>query len=124
MVPTAPEALLTAIRGRDRATIERMLRDDPALSTQRAAGGESLVLHACYLGAAELAPLLLHGRKPDAPESAALGDVTALRSAIEMTMMPVYVAAVMAGRHCISRHSSVRSMPWHYSSITVHHWMR
>lgn len=83
MVPTAPEALLTAIRGRDRATIERMLRDDPALSTQRATGGESLVLHACYLGAAELAPLLLHGRKPDAPESAALGDVTALRSAIE-----------------------------------------
>jgi ankyrin repeat protein len=83
MIPTAPEALLTAIRGRDRAAIERMLRNDPTLSSQRATGGESLVLHACYLGAAELAPLLLHGRVPDATEAAALGDVTALRAAIE-----------------------------------------
>ncbi|WP_337171730.1 ankyrin repeat domain-containing protein [Gemmatimonas aurantiaca] len=83
MIPTAPETLLTAIRGRDRDTIERLLREDPALSTHRATGGESLVLHTCYIGAPELAPLLLHGRVPDAAEAAALGDVTALRSAIE-----------------------------------------
>ncbi|HEY0930558.1 MAG TPA: ankyrin repeat domain-containing protein [Gemmatimonas sp.] len=83
MVPTAPEALLTAIRGRDRATIEQMFRDTPVIATYRAAGGESLVLHACYLGAADLAPLLLHGRAPDAAEAAALGDVEALRTAIQ-----------------------------------------
>jgi len=83
MVPTAPEALLTAIRSRDRATIERMLQEDPALASHRAAGGESLVLYACYIGASELAPLLLRGQAPLAAEAAALGDVHALRTAIE-----------------------------------------
>ncbi len=83
MIPTAPEDLLRAIRERNHAVIERILRDDPLLSTHRAATGESLVLHACYSGNPELAALLLHGRTPDAPEAAALGDVVALRNAIE-----------------------------------------
>lgn len=83
MVPTAPDALLAAIRSRDTATIERMLRDDPSLAAMRAAGGESLVLHCCYAGATELIPLLLSGRALDACEAAALGDVAALREAIE-----------------------------------------
>lgn len=83
MVPTAPDALLSAIRGRDQLAIVRQLDDDPACATMRGPGGESLVLHACYIGAAELAPLLLRGRKPDAWEAAALGDIPALRAAIE-----------------------------------------
>jgi uncharacterized protein len=84
MVPlSAPEALLAAIRGHDQIAIERILRDDPALVQARASGGESLVLHACYVGAPELAPTLLRGRTPDAWEAAALGNVDALRSAIE-----------------------------------------
>lgn len=83
MTPTAPESLLSAIRARDAASITRQLRDDPALGGHRAPGGESLVLHSCYIGAPELAPLLLQGRRPDACEAAALGDVAALRTAIE-----------------------------------------
>jgi uncharacterized protein len=81
--PTAPDALLQAIRGRDQVTIERLMRDDPSLAHTRATGGESLTLHACYMGAPELAPLLLRGRAPDACEAAALGDLEALRTAIE-----------------------------------------
>jgi ankyrin repeat protein len=83
MIPTAPDALLAAIRSRDQMTIERMLRDDPSIATMRATGGESLVLHACYVGASELAPVFLRGRALDACEAAALGNVDALRSAIE-----------------------------------------
>lgn len=83
MQPTAPEPLLAAIRGRDQVTLERLLREDPALATHRGPGGESLVLHACYTGAVELAPMLLRGRAPDACEAAALGDVVHLRRAIE-----------------------------------------
>lgn len=83
MVPTAPEALLAAIRAKDQLAIMRQLDEDPARATMRAAGGESLVLHAAYVGAADVVPMLLRGRALDACEAAALGDVTALRSAIE-----------------------------------------
>jgi uncharacterized protein len=81
--PTAPDALLHAIRERDQVTIERMLRDDPTLAQHRAPGGASLVLHCCYVGAPELAPTLLRGRALEACEAAALGDAAALRTAIE-----------------------------------------
>jgi uncharacterized protein len=83
MISTAPDALLAAIRGRDQLAIMRQLDEDPARASMRGPGGESLVLHACYLGATEVAPLLLRGRKLDACEAAALGDVAALRAAIE-----------------------------------------
>jgi ankyrin repeat protein len=83
MVPTAPEALITAIRSRDQVTIARLLDEDPARAGMRAPGGESLVLNACYVGAPELAPLLRRGRPLDACEAAALGDLDALRTAIE-----------------------------------------
>jgi ankyrin repeat protein len=83
MVPTAPEPLLAAIRAHDQVTIERMLRDDPTLATSRGTGGESLVLHACYVGAADVAPMFLRGRSLDACEAAALGDLVTLRAAIE-----------------------------------------
>lgn len=83
MTRIVPEPLLSAIRDRDEHTIARLLEDDPTLGTCRAPGGESVVLHACYIGAPELAPLLLSGRPPSACEAAALGDVEALRFAIE-----------------------------------------
>jgi len=83
MVRTAPDALLMAIRAQDRRTITAMISTDPSLVMARAAGGESLVLHACYHGAPELAGLLHAGRAIDACEAAALGDVTALRACLE-----------------------------------------
>lgn len=83
MVRTAPDALLTAIRLKDRDRITAMLAEDPSLVVSRATGGESLVLHACYLGAPELAELLHPGRPIDACEAAALGNVLALRTCLE-----------------------------------------
>ena len=83
MVPHAPEALLAAIRAKDQLAVMRLLEEDPARATMRATGGESLVLHAAYLGATDLVPMLLRGRALDACEAAALGDVGALRAAIE-----------------------------------------
>lgn len=82
MVP-APAALLDAMRHRNAQQVAELLAADPALALARAAGGETLVLHACYLGAPELVPVLLAGRAPDACEAAALGDVAALRTALE-----------------------------------------
>lgn len=83
MVPTAPEILLAAIRAKDQLAVMRLLDEDPSRATMRATGGESLVLHAAYVGAVDLVPMLLRGRALDACEAAALGDVAALRSAIE-----------------------------------------
>ena len=83
MIRTAPDALLAAIRAKDRATIVAMLAEDPTLALARATGGESLVLHACYTDAPELADLLHPGRPIDACEAAALGNVAALRTNIE-----------------------------------------
>ncbi len=83
MVHTAPDILLTAIRSKDRDAIAAMLAADPSLVTARATGGESLVLHACYVGAEELSELLHAGRPIEACEAAALGNVTALRTCLE-----------------------------------------
>ena len=80
---TAPAPLLDAMRHRNARQVAELLAADPALALARAAGGETLVLHACYLGAPELVPVLLAGRAPDACEAAALGDVAALRTALE-----------------------------------------
>ena len=83
MVPTAPEPLLAAIRARDEATITRLLQADPSLAATRAPGGESLVLHCCYVGVPALAPLVRQPHGFDAWEAAALGDVPTLRRCIE-----------------------------------------
>ncbi len=80
---SAPAPLLDAMRRRNAQQVAELLAADPQLARGRAAGGETLVLHACYLGAPELVPLLLAGRAPDACEAAALGDVPALRTALE-----------------------------------------
>ncbi|MCA2990878.1 ankyrin repeat domain-containing protein [Gemmatimonas sp.] len=83
MIPVAPESLLAAIRANDQLAVVRLLDEDASRAGMRASGGESLVLHAAYVGALALVPLLLRGRPLDACEAAALGDVAALRAAIE-----------------------------------------
>jgi len=83
MFRTAPDALLTAIRSKDRHTIADLISTDPLLATARATGGESLVLYACYNGAPELADVLGAGRPIDAWEAAALGHVPQLRACLE-----------------------------------------
>ncbi len=78
----ASDALLTAMRGRTHDQVAALLAADPAARMHTGPSGESLVLHACYVGAAELVPLLLGARSLDAAEAAVLGDVSALDSAL------------------------------------------
>jgi len=78
----APDALLAAIRSRDVDEIDRLLAHAPALRQFTGPGGESLVMHACYVGAPDIAPQLLGPRAPSAAEAAALGDIRALEQAI------------------------------------------
>lgn len=77
----APDALLGALRSGDAAAVARLLADDPSLVECTAPGGESLVLHACYVGAAASARVFAGGRPLDACEAAALGDTAALAAA-------------------------------------------
>lgn len=78
----ASDALLTAMRGRERDQITALLAADPGARTHTGPSGESLVLHACYVGADDLVPLLLGPRALDAAEAAAMGDVAALDTAL------------------------------------------
>jgi ankyrin repeat protein len=86
MAGTTPDAALTAlldaIRARDEAEVARLLDGDPSLRSRTGPGGESLVLHACYLGAGELAPALAGERPFDACEAATLGSRSALETAL------------------------------------------
>ncbi len=81
-MPVATDALLTAVRGRQYDVVQELLAREPGLQNATGPSGESLVLHACYVGAAELVPLLLGNRAMDAAESAAMGDVAALDAAL------------------------------------------
>lgn len=83
MLTRASDALLDAIRAHDANAVAALLRANPALAEQGGPGGETLVLYACYVGSPELAPRLRGARDFDACEAAALGDVDALRTALD-----------------------------------------
>ncbi len=83
MLQRASDSLLEAIRAHDVDAITALLDTDPSQRSHGGAGGETLVLYACYVGAAELAPLLRGPRPYDACEAAALGDLTALNAALD-----------------------------------------
>jgi len=95
MASTPPDAtlaaLLTAVRAQDATEVTRLLDDDPSLRSRTGPGGESLVLHACYVGAADIAPALAGDRPFDACEAAALGSrgelVTALARDVDAHAM-------------------------------------
>lgn len=83
MLPRASEAVLDAIRTKDELGLRTLLNADASQRQCGGPGGESLVLHACYVGAMELAPLLRGTRPYDACEAAALGDLAALNEALD-----------------------------------------
>jgi ankyrin repeat protein len=81
-VTVASDLLLTAIRNRDGDSVEQLLIDDPSQRSRTGPSNESLVLHACYVGAAALAPQLRGPRAYEAAEAAALGDLSAIDAAL------------------------------------------
>ena len=83
MLPRASDAVLEAIRARDELALYALFDSDPSQRQCGGPGGETLVLHACYVGAGVLAPVLRGTRPYDACEAAALGDLTALNEALD-----------------------------------------
>lgn len=83
MLPPASDVLLDAIRAHDAERVTTLLNVNSEQRAQGGTGGETLVLFACYVGAADLAPLLRGDRAYDACEAAALGDLPALNDALD-----------------------------------------
>jgi uncharacterized protein len=76
--------VIAAITAGDAEGLRGILERDPAAAGARADGGDSPLLLALYHGRRDLAELLrAHGRRPDAFEAAALGDVEALRAVLD-----------------------------------------
>ncbi len=105
---TAPDTLLAAIRERDTTTIRAMIEADASLLASSGPSDESLVLYARYVGAIDLVPMLQHTRPLDAHEAAALGDLPALRHALDIDA------------DAIDRHSNDGWTPLHLSAFFVH----
>lgn len=105
---TAPDTLLAAIRARDALTVRAMLEADSSLFASSGLGGESLVLYARYVGAGDLATMLLGNRPLAAHEAAALGEVAALRNALD------------ADADAINRHSTDGWTPLHLAGFFGH----
>lgn len=105
---TAPDTLLAAIRERDASAVRAVLDADSSLFATTGPGGESLVLYARYVGALDLVAVLQHTRTLDAHEAAALGDVDALRSALD------------ADADTVNRHSNDGWTPLHLAAFFGH----
>ena len=75
--------LIAAVRARDEKAVRSLLDDEPALVDARAPQGESAVRAAVYVGAEEIARLLVaRGATLDAFDAAAAGEVPALQRAL------------------------------------------
>ena len=76
--------VIEAVKAGDADALRALLERDPGAAHARADGGDSPLLVALYHGRRDLAELLLaHGRRPDAFEAAALGDMDRLRDALD-----------------------------------------
>ena len=79
-MPGHAQAMIEALRARDVAAAETILRDHPAVAARRGGKGESLAIAALFAGAEDLARRLAHA--PDLREAAALGDLPRLKELI------------------------------------------
>lgn len=76
--------VMDAVKAGDADALRAVLARDPAAADARADGGDSPLLMALYTGRRDLAELLLaHGRRTDAFEAVALGDVDRLRALLD-----------------------------------------
>ncbi|HEX6040452.1 ankyrin repeat domain-containing protein [Longimicrobium sp.] len=75
--------VMDAVKAGDADALRAVLARDPAAADARA-DGDSPLLMALYTGRRDLAELLVaHGRRPDAFEAAAFGDVDRLRALLD-----------------------------------------
>jgi uncharacterized protein len=78
------QQLLAAIRGGERAAVDRLLTANPTLVRATAPNGSSAVLWAAYTGHPELGSVLVgHGARLDIWDAAALGDLTRMREIVD-----------------------------------------
>src|ERR1700687_676639 len=76
--------LLEAIRAGNKAAIDSLLQQEPALLGFRAPNGASVILLAVYYGHAELAEVFVkHGAKLDIFEASAMGNLESVRQWME-----------------------------------------
>jgi ankyrin repeat protein len=76
--------LLEAIRAGNKAAIDSLLQQEPALLGFRAPNGSSVILLAVYYGHAELAEVFVkHGAKLDIFEASAMGNLESVRQWME-----------------------------------------
>jgi ankyrin repeat protein len=76
--------MIDAVKAGDADALRTILAVEPAAATARVEGGDSPLLTALYHGRRDLAELMLaHGRRLDAYEAAAVGEVDALRAALD-----------------------------------------
>lgn len=76
--------VMDAVKSGDADALRAILAREPAAADARADGVDSPLLTALYTGRRDLAELLVaHGRRPDAFEAAALGDVDRLRASLD-----------------------------------------
>lgn len=82
---TRAAEMIEAVKAGDADALSALLKRDPAAAVgARADGGDSPLLIALYHGRRDLAEVLLaHGWRPDAFETAALGDVARMRAALD-----------------------------------------
>ena len=80
-MPGHAQAMIDALRARDVAAAETILRDHPAVASHRGRKGESLAIAALFAGAEDLARRL--AAVPALREAAALGDLPRLRELLE-----------------------------------------
>jgi ankyrin repeat protein len=76
--------MIEAVKSGDADALRAILTGEPEAATARADGGDSPLLTALYHGRRDLAEVMLqHGRQLDAYEAAAVGDIDALRAALD-----------------------------------------
>jgi ankyrin repeat protein len=76
--------MIDAVKAGDADALRAILAAEPEAATVRADGGDSPLLTALYHGRRDLAEVMLaHGRRVDAFEAAAVGDLDVLRAALD-----------------------------------------
>ena len=140
----APD-MIAAVRAKDLRAVQRLIAEQPALASARSESGESAVLLATYLGADEIAALLIQGgANLDVFDAAAAGSLEVLERRLAENpkatgafagdgWTPLHLAAFFghtravrllvergADPHAVSRNPTANT-PLHAAAVRGHH---